>query len=438
CMLFFILLTCKASFADEIPIEQAALSPSDQEYCVPQVFGNGNHLYYVSVGSRVFNHNGPENGYTYYSDLPDFNLYPNMRFFFHFKFLGRITGASTQYVRWLVWIDKNNDGEFTSFDLVYNRTILSSGDNHEIKFMQEIPRIFEPGTRMRVVAALSTSQFNATLPCSQVNNGEMHDYDITFVGASEALDQPAFAQVDPVAYCASRGDDVGGEYIERVISPNSVQYVSGDNEGYFFSPSSMITLRRGQRYTELGLNVLGDPDATYDAYIWIDWNQDGFFEPHERLNHIRGNPSVINRVGTSFVTPFNARAGNTMMRFQYFRIAGSDPCGIEPDGEVEDRVVRVSTASPLLAVPSAEAPSLSLFPNPAQGATMLKMPEGISPAISLEVMDQFGEKIIRQEIAKTNTAESLPLDTQGLQKGLYYVRVTTTDGQQYTEKLLIE
>ena len=80
-----------------------------------------------------------------------------------------------------------------------------------------------------------------------------------------------------------------------------------------------------------------------------------------------------------------------------------------------------------------EAFGFELFPNPSNGTFDLLFSRGNGQAVSLEIYDMFGKKVLAQE----NISEAeLSLDT-GLPSGMYLIRVT--DGQhEQTRKFIIQ
>lgn len=119
---------------------------------------------------------------------------------------------------------------------------------------------------------------------------------------------------------------------------------SPDNDGVIFNPSSGISnLITKNPFISTSNTVV--VNASVGGYLnaWIDFNQNGLFEPSEQIfadqKVLAGNNTL------SFDVPSATYAGLTYARFRFTTQAGTatSPTGLAPDGEVEDYSVKVTS-----------------------------------------------------------------------------------------------
>ena len=94
------------------------------------------------------------------------------------------------------------------------------------------------------------------------------------------------------------------------------------------------------------------------------------------------------------------------------------------------KIVDTSTAS----ATSFENSGFSLYPNPSKNSITISSTEA-SFAKQIQIFDVSGKLLISKEVSqnKRNT-----IDTTSLSIGVYIVNVTTTDGKNYSSKLIKE
>jgi len=80
------------------------------------------------------------------------------------------------YYNWAIWIDLNQDGDFTD-----NEQVFSAYGRSTLNGTIDIPGNVTPGTTRMRVAMMAGAAPN---PCSVFNHGEVEDYTINFVGGS--------------------------------------------------------------------------------------------------------------------------------------------------------------------------------------------------------------------------------------------------------------
>src|SRR5690554_5362746 len=137
------------------------------------------------------------------------------------------------------------------------------------------------------------------------------------------------------SYSASPGDHIESFVLEDISNLNSGKSTGG--YGDFTSMSTDLTV--GETYT--ATLTSGSGSGTHAAAIWIDFNDDGFFEPSEKIglaNDITAN-SVVE---IELEIPADAELGSHTMRVVYqWNVTAEDlqPCASASYGEGEDYTV---------------------------------------------------------------------------------------------------
>jgi len=143
-------------------------------------------------------------------------------------------------------------------------------------------------------------------------------------------------------YCASIGNSVSDEWIQKVIC-GSIDNNSGANGGYadFTSMSTNIGVGVSQSITI----TPGWSGTVYsEGYsVWIDYNQDGDFEDagEQVFTNAATKDTPING---SFTVPAGTPTGNTRMRISMKYNGIPTPCETFSYGEVEDYTVNITSS----------------------------------------------------------------------------------------------
>jgi GEVED domain/CARDB/Secretion system C-terminal sorting domain len=148
------------------------------------------------------------------------------------------------------------------------------------------------------------------------------------------FNQPLFAQT----YCASKGNSPWQEWIANVQF-GTIGNLSS-KEGYGDFTNQIVSVQRGLVYplrVTQGFSWAGDPaNATQQGRVWIDYNQNGTFEPSEQVASLSRNAATA-----QILIPNNIPSGNTRMRISLKTNGIPTPCENFERGEVEDYTVNV-------------------------------------------------------------------------------------------------
>ena len=237
----------------------------------------------------------------------------------------------------------------------------------------------------------------------------------------------------PTGYCASKGNNVSDEYINRV-QMGSIDNTSGSNGGYGDFTGQKTTITVGSSNT-ITITPTWTGTVYSEAYnVWIDYNRDGDFLDAGESVYTRAKTKVTPIVG-SFTVPSGVSAGYTRMRVQMKYNANATSCETFTYGEVEDYEVLLSTgARTQLGFTNN---SLTVFPNPANELVNVRLETTMSENTQI-ILTDIGGRIIKsenRELPAGNHLISLPLDN--VSPGLYFVNIK---GESYTlsQKLVID
>jgi hypothetical protein len=160
---------------------------------------------------------------------------------------------------------------------------------------------------------------------------------------TSSFSAPADASRDAKAYCSGLGGC--GEFISNVAY-GDVSNPSACNGYEDFSSLSYIVAKSGSIEITIqnGANIYPEDICG----IWIDWNQNESFLDDPPVT-VSGSPGPGPYTATITV-PDDAKNGMTRLRIRIRRGGALSPCGLAPNGEVEDYSLNVLgwvTASPM-------------------------------------------------------------------------------------------
>ncbi|MEM6397463.1 MAG: S8 family serine peptidase [Bacteroidota bacterium] len=268
---------------------------------------------------------------------------------------------------------------------------------------------------------------------------------------------PGCGACTDVDYCEISDLDVAEEYISQVqIGEEFLQVSEGGDEGYadFTYTAPDLTLEVGTEYPIVLTPAFTDQEFPEGWAVFIDYNQDGFFDQEERAY---ASPGLSpNPVEGTITIPEIALRGLTRMRvIMTWNNTATIGCGILDSqyGEVEDYCVTIADRGniyidytdlnpgiligggansdiPLQGPVSGGAylrsrfggeDEWAVYPNPSSGLMTLKYsPETLSNHFSIQVSDLHGKVLYTEELSISNS--SAILDLNHLQTGVYLVQ----------------
>lgn len=198
-------------------------------------------------------------------------------------------------------------------------------------------------------------------------------------------------------YCRPQFINSSAEWIAQV-SLNTLEYSSGSNNGYGdFTGMATTELVAGQSYPiRLQAGFAGLDQFEY-FLVWIDLNQNGYFEDQELVFDPKG--VTRNSVSGTVAIPANSSLGSTRMRvaMRYFRPGG--PCTFldQGYGEIEDYCVTIVKQS-----------------TPCQGTVALAATVVSGSTVDLKWTDQAGPgRTYQLRYRRRNTLDWQHIDATG-------------------------
>lgn len=162
------------------------------------------------------------------------------------------------------------------------------------------------------------------------NTGVARSATLKVAGASFAA-----SQAGTVAYCASRGNASGYEWIQQVSIAGQSRN-TGNNGGYADLTTSTAPIGLARAYNSISLSPGFSSGAYSETWrIWIDLNSDGVFNDNEIV--FTGTNS--GPIGAGFGIPSWAPYGTSRMRISMKYGGTPSPCENFSYGEVEDYTV---------------------------------------------------------------------------------------------------
>src|SRR5690625_4940308 len=183
-------------------------------------------------------------------------------------------------------------------------------------------------------------------------NGISEATDFRLKLTCDITDDEVFSEIATVTlkdasecYCTPPAPDFNTLYwIESVTTNNGVVDISNLNTcfssgGYAdYSEDHTVVLAPGQTFD---FEVKSQNGASPGLKIWIDWNQNGFFEDSGELVYetTSGSSSSLNTYTGTITVPDDASLGNTRMRIRNY--INQTPCNQTSYGETEDYSVQI-------------------------------------------------------------------------------------------------
>ena len=147
---------------------------------------------------------------------------------------------------------------------------------------------------------------------------------------------------DGNCYCAASGPGNSSDYVANVSLANLNNSTAGSASGYTFYASPIVNVNAGCSYS---LSLQGSFSGDYYR-VWIDYNQNGTFDPTESVFGGAFGSSPFVSSTTITISP-TAVIGNTRMRVivSFNTVPSTAACvSLGSGGEVEDYIVQIGGA----------------------------------------------------------------------------------------------
>jgi hypothetical protein len=239
------------------------------------------------------------------------------------------------------WVDFDINGDWDSAnDRIYMAQFVSAGKNY-LSF--RVPETAEHGktfARFRYQTAIDTVCYSGL-----VHNGEVEDYEVTILDASNGLDfgdapdpfyptllanNGAWHIIDPEIFLGALIDAEPDGLPEPHAGGDDING-SSDEDGIMFDAPLFAGLPAGIKVT-----------ASTNGYLnfWLDLNGDGdWTDNDEQIFTDKELNSGTNEL--TFTIPLSATADTTFARFRFSTVKGLNNTGWAINGEVEDYLVMI-------------------------------------------------------------------------------------------------
>lgn len=178
-----------------------------------------------------------------------------------------------------------------------------------------------------------------------------------------------------------------------------------------------------------------DRFAYHFVYLWLDANDDGVFDPGEKIFISTSTSNIPLKEGT-FTIPVTALRDRPLrLRLYWHGLRGDDyktdwpvpdpQTRDEEYDQVRDFTVWVS-ATPLATAAEAPRPVWSFYPNPTTGLLTLL---GLSGPQEVTLRNVLGQEVLRRSLVPTRTGTAY-LDASSLAKGVYFIQLSSTLARQ--------
>ncbi len=319
-----------------------------------------------------------------------------------------------------VWIDWNQNCKFDDPGEEYNlgdATGVSSGPTSNSPFSVKVPLDAVSGSTIMRVSTKYKDDGEPT-PCENGFDGEVEDYTINILNT-----------------------DVVHNSSITSVEFNTIKQTSGKTYEYSDYTAISTEIKRDNNYN-LIVNVSTEGDFTTATKAWIDWNQNSSFDDVGEEYDL-GKATNISNTATNnspllINVPINAILGNTTLRIvtKYTGNLGNEeptPSENNFDGEVEDYTL---TILPTQTIETYGFENFMVFPNPNNGAFIIKLNGSLERSIDIDIFDFRGRHLYKNSYPNVGDF-SQEIQLNYVQSGMYLLRVS--DGiRNSTKKLIIE
>jgi len=255
-------------------------------------------------------------------------------------------------------------------------------------------------------------------------------YEATDMCDSTAVFSFGVTVQEPIAvYCQTSGLDQD-VWLDRVVF-NSYLNESDNNAGFADYSEEVIELL-GDSPISVQL-IPGGIDLTENETplywrIFADWNADGDFFDAGEILHEQTSMNVVN---IDFPAMLNEEDLAVRMRIAVAKGDYPEACADYTTGEVEDYA---------LFFPAIEEEDhengFTIYPNPADNYVTIDLIDLAQAGVSLTIFDNLGKVYHRQTIDVVKQ-KNLQVNLQDFNNGIYFVNMTTTKGEVFTERLVV-
>lgn len=242
----------------------------------------------------------------------------------------------------------------------------------------------------------------------------------------------------------------------KVFKLNTISRTSVQVENPLSQPSLVVTtdtttLQRGQTYT---VNILHTRDSIIASFatarnnirMWIDYNNDKDFDDAGETV-ITADLQTAGWYTNTFTVPPTTPLGTVRLRVTAKMSADAGhsvptSCDIPKDpidyhGEMEDYHLKIVPATSI-GITEVNNLQTSIYPNPTSGIVSVIIDSKNNAQLGIHLYDITGKlvKTLLQEPMQSNYKYDFNLNNYSLQSGVYFIKITSAQGQSYQKLIL--
>ena len=276
-----------------------------------------------------------------------------------------------------------------------------------------------------------TSNGNYKVKLKATNsNGNDIDSIINYINVTLGAGPVATCNVSTLSYCCNHG--ITNVSLKTINNPTA-DGVDGYKD---YSCTQQTALTRGMTYS---VSVGTGTSNAHDVKIWIDFNNDGTLNNTNELVFSSFNQNSPK--GSIFIpTSANVYLSPLRMRVMADQVGNTlTPCTDVNWGQTEDYTIKV--IDPTASVESIDdTENLSVYPNPASTKIFVILSSSEELAGKADgVKNLFLYNVLGEEIyAWKFTSNKHEIDISALPKGIYFLKIITSEREQLTRKIILE
>jgi cephalosporin-C deacetylase-like acetyl esterase len=313
-------------------------------------------------------------------------------------------------LNWRIWIDFNNDNDFSDAGEMVVSTIGISRFSVNVP----IPANASLGNKRIRIAMQKDTVPNA---CGTYESGEVEDYTLNITDAVSASSPPppSYGSSNNTNYCTA-GGVASNVWISSVRFGDST-YNSG-KEGYGNFLGKSFTIAKSQAIPlALKPSFSGAPADVFWK-VWVDYDRDGHFALSENIWSSQGKDLV----NTLMFMPSNLVSG-IPYRMRIVMRQGAEAvgyCGIVDAGEIEDYTLFLTGGSSQTTNYTVFKEQIQLYPNPVSEELTIDLNAYGGGQGALRIYDPFG-KMVWEMPENRFPSRQIKLDVANFQDGIYFL-----------------
>lgn len=242
----------------------------------------------------------------------------------------------------------------------------------------------------------------------------------------------------------------------KVFKLNTINRTSVQVENPLSQPSLVVTtdtttLQRGQTYT---VNILHTRDSIIASFatarnnirVWVDYNNDKDFDDAGETV-LSADLQTAGWYTATFTVPATTPLGTVRLRATAKMSADAGhsvptSCDMPKDpidyhGEMEDYHLKIVPATGIVNTVENNLQT-SLYPNPTTGIVSVMIDNKNNTQLGIHLYDITGKlvKTLLQETTQSNYKYDFNLNSYSLQSGVYFIKITSAQGQSYQKLIL--